>query len=123
MVNITKIVVKDLKENKELLEKMYSLVLKDYYEVEESKYPIENYISNISANDNQKIIYYIERETEIICYLELEKVNLSEYYVSVLTTSKPYRGKGFAKFLLSELIMELNREKESYKIKIFVNST
>jgi hypothetical protein len=71
---IKKISVKDLLNDEKLLNKMYLIVLKNYYELEEKKFSIDNYIKCISSNNMQKEIFYLEEEKQIISYLECELI-------------------------------------------------
>ncbi len=104
-----KATVKELIKNEKLLHKMYELILNDYYEVSASNFPLENYIFTLRANNDQKKVFYLEEEGKIVSYLESELVTNGKYYISMLTTDKNYRNKGYGKDLLRDTINDLQK--------------
>ena len=120
MRNIKIIAATELILNQTLLKTMYLLVLNSYYEIEEQKFSIDNYTQNIQNNDMKKVIFYLEKDGEILSYLECELLRENRYYMSRLTTDKNYRNKGYARKLLNELVEHLKMN-DATEVVINVN--
>lgn len=99
--------VSDLIANSELLEEIYLIVLKDYYNVDKYSFNIESFIKTLLANRDKRIIYLVDKE--IVGYLEYEDLGEGKVYLSSVTIKKEYRGNGYAKALMNNALNKLNQ--------------